>query len=62
MSVIKPFRALRPRPEMAEQVSCVPYDVCSREELRELVENNPVSFLRVTRAEAEVSHEIHSEN
>lgn len=62
MSVIKSFRALRPRPEMAKQVSCVPYDVCSRDELQELVENNPVSFLRVTRAEAEVSHEINSEN
>lgn len=62
MSIIKTFRALRPRPEMAKQVSCVPYDVCSRDELQELVENNPVSFLRVTRAEAEVSHEIDSES
>lgn len=62
MSVIKPFRALRPRPEMAKQVSCVPYDVCSRDELAALIENNPISFLRVTRAEAEVSHEIQAED
>ena len=54
MSLIKPFRALRPRPELARQVSSVPYDVCSREELQALVQNNPYSFLRVTRAEAAV--------
>lgn len=58
MSVIKPFRALRPRPELAKQVSCVPYDVCSRDELHALIENNPYSFLRVTRAEAEVPDEV----
>jgi uncharacterized protein (DUF1015 family) len=62
VSVIKPFRALRPRRELARQVSCVPYDICSREELNALIENNPVSFLRVTRAESEVSSDIHSEN
>lgn len=62
MSVIKPFRALRPRDGLAKQVSCVPYDVCSRDELAQLVENNPISFLRVTRAEAEVSAETDSEN
>lgn len=62
MSVIKPFRALRPRRDLARQVSCVPYDVCSRDELSALIEDNPVSFLRVTRAEAEVSGEIHSES
>lgn len=62
MSVIKPFRALRPPRELARQVSCVPYDVCSRDELSALIENNPVSFLRVTRAESEVPGEIHSEN
>lgn len=62
MSVIKPFRALRPSSgELAKLVSSIPYDVCSREELHALVENNPISFLRVTRAEAEVSNEIHPE-
>lgn len=55
MAIIKPFRALRPVREKAEQVSCVPYDVINQAELSELIENNPLSFLRVTRAEAELS-------
>lgn len=62
MSLIKPFRALRPLPELAKQVSSVPYDVCSRSDLAALVEDNPHSFLRVTRAEAEVDHSINSES
>lgn len=62
MSVIKLFRALRPRPETAKQVSSVPYDVCSRDELQELIENNPISFLRVTRAEVEAPREMNSED
>ncbi len=53
MSIIRPFRALRPAPEKAEQVSCVPYDVAHETEVREFIERNPQSFLRVTRAEAE---------
>ena len=54
MSIIKPFRALRPVREKAEQVSCVPYDVINPAELHALIENNPLSFLRVTRPEAEM--------
>lgn len=53
MAVIKPFRALRPVPEKAKQVSCVPYDVVYESEVREFIEANPLSFLRVTRSEAE---------
>lgn len=63
MSVIKPFRALRPAPDLAQQVSSVPYDVCSRDELKDLIGDNTHSFLRVTRAEADLSKDIpvHSE-
>ncbi len=53
MSVIKPFRALRPRPDVAERAACVPYDVIYTEEAREIIERNPESFLRVTRPEAD---------
>ena len=53
MAVIKPFRALRPVGEKAKQVSCVPYDVVYESEVREFIKNNPLSFLRVTRSEAE---------
>lgn len=53
MAVIKPFRALRPASEKAEEVSCVPYDVVHEPEVRKFIEANPFSFLRVTRPEAE---------
>ncbi len=53
MSIIRPFRAVRPVVEKAKQVSCVPYDVVKEREVRDFIEDNPESFLRVTRAEAE---------
>lgn len=53
MSLIKPFKALRPNPEVAKQVSCVPYDVPYEDEVREQIAANPLSFLRITRSEAE---------
>lgn len=53
MAIIKPFRALRPVSELAKQVSCVPYDVVYEREVREFIKANPLSFLRVTRPEAE---------
>lgn len=53
MSVIKPFKALRPRTDLAEKVACVPYDVPYDSEVRAYIAENPHSFLRVTRPEAE---------
>jgi uncharacterized protein (DUF1015 family) len=38
---------------MAQAVSCVPYDVVYEAEVREHIARNPLSFLRVTRPEAE---------
>jgi uncharacterized protein (DUF1015 family) len=57
MSLIVPFRALRPAPASAPAVSSVPYDVVSTEEVRQLIDGNPISFLRVTRSEAELPPE-----
>ncbi len=53
MAIIKPFRALRPTGESAKAVSCVPYDVVYESEVRQFIASNPLSFLRVTRSEAE---------
>ncbi|MBS1796320.1 MAG: DUF1015 domain-containing protein [Acidobacteria bacterium] len=55
MSVIKPFRALRPRAEFAKQVSSVPYDVLNTEEARALAAGNPDSFLHVSRSEIDLA-------
>lgn len=53
MSVIRPFKAIRPAGHRAEQVACVPYDVIYDAEVRELIGTNELSFLRVTRPEGE---------
>ena len=58
MSVIKPFRPLRPQPALAAQIASPPYDVVSRQEARALVDGNPLSFLRVGRADLELSDSI----
>jgi len=50
---IKPFRALRPDPKLAREISCVPYDVISESEAADEIRRNPKSFLRITRAEGE---------
>jgi uncharacterized protein (DUF1015 family) len=50
---IKPFRALRPVPEKAAKVASAPYDVVAESEVRQSIEDNPLSFLRITRTEAE---------
>ena len=54
MATLYPFRALRPIPSRAASVSAVPYDVVNVEEARALAEGNPLSFLRVSRAEIEL--------
>ncbi len=51
MSQIKPFRAYRPKPELAAEVASVPYDVINTKEARELAAGKPHSFLHVGRPE-----------
>jgi len=58
MAVIKPFKALRPQKELAQQVASVPYDVVNTEEARQLVDGNPHSLLRVTRSEVEFADSV----
>src|SRR5439155_1558262 len=51
MATIKPFAALRPRPDLAEKICELPYDVMSSEEARELATGNSLSFLHVSKPE-----------
>ena len=55
MSIIKPFRAWRPRPDIAHLVACRPYDVMNRSEAKAEANGNPYSFLHVIRAEIDLS-------
>ncbi len=54
MATFLPFKGLLPTPENAAEVAAVPYDVVSRGEAAELASGNPLSFLRVARAEIEL--------
>jgi len=54
MFSIHPFRALRPKPELAAEISSLPYDVMNREEAAKMAEGKPHSYLRVTRSEIEL--------
>lgn len=54
MSMIRPFRALRPSPEHVSQVASVPYDVVNQTEAAALAKGNPKSFLHVSRPEIDL--------
>ena len=54
MATLIPFRAVHPRSADAARVAAVPYDVVSTDEARALAGGNPLSFLRVSRAELEL--------
>ena len=63
MAIIRPFRALRPQPERAQEVASVPYDVVNTDEARALAEGKPLSFLHVSRPEIDLppDTDIHSD-
>ncbi len=54
MAVLKPFKAVRPKAEYASKVGALPYDVMNSEEAREMVKDNPLSFLHIDKAEIDL--------
>ena len=58
MSDIRPFRALRPLPELASSVAAPPYDVINSEEARALAAGNAVSFLHVGKPEIDLPADV----
>ena len=53
MAEIRPFRGVRPAPELAGEIAALPYDVYSSKEARRIVEEHPLSFLKIDRAETQ---------
>jgi len=53
LATIKPFKSVRPREDIAMRVAALPYDVYSRQEALEEVIKEPLSFLKVDRAETQ---------
>jgi uncharacterized protein (DUF1015 family) len=58
MSVIRPFRGLRPRADLARRVPSLPYDVMSSAEARQMAAGNPESFLHVIKPEIDLDPDI----
>lgn len=58
MSLIKPFRGLRPVAGRADDVVAPPYDVVDRFEAKALVQGRPWSFLHISRPEIDLSDSV----
>jgi uncharacterized protein (DUF1015 family) len=54
LTLIKPFRALRPAPGRAAEVLAPPYDVLSSAEARERAKGKPWSFLHISKPEIDL--------
>ena len=55
MSLVFPFKALRPAKSFARQVAAPPYDVMSFEEAKKYVHEKPLCFLHVEKSEIDIS-------
>ena len=58
MAVIRPFECVRPQAEKAERVAALPYDVYNREEACREVAREPLSFLKIDRAETQFDSSV----
>jgi len=58
MVTVKKFKALRPRNDLVGQCAALPYDVMSSAEAREMVKDNPYTFLRIDRAEVNLDEGV----
>ncbi len=54
MTLIKPFKALRPQAQFAKLVASKPYDVLSSAEAKVETQGNPNSFLHITKSEIDL--------
>lgn len=58
MAVIKPFRCVRPDVKVADRVAALPYDVYNRKEACVEVAKEPLSFLKIDRAETQFDDSV----
>lgn len=58
MSLIRPFRGLRPKSDYLKAVIAPPYDVVNREEARARATASPWSFLHVSRPEIDLPENV----
>ncbi len=58
MAVVKPFQCVRPDSQYVSRVAALPYDVYNREEACEVVKKEPLSFLKIDRAETQFDSSV----
>lgn len=58
MAVVRPFKAVRPTKNLAEKVAALPYDVMTSDEARDMVKENPYSFLHIDKAEIDLNKNV----
>lgn len=54
MAVFRGFKAYRPTAENQALIPALPYDVMNSDEAREMVKDNPISFLHIDKAEIDL--------
>lgn len=58
MAVIRPFSCIRPEVSVVSRVAALPYDVYDRKEAKAEVEREPLSFLKIDRAETQFDDSV----
>lgn len=58
MADIRPFKAIRPNSQLASSIAALPYDVYSRQEAKQEIAKEPLSFLRIDRPETNFSDDV----
>ncbi len=58
MATVRPFKAIRPIPKLAQKVAALPYDVMTSKEAREMAKDNPYSFLHIDKAEIDLEPDV----
>lgn len=58
MAQVRPFKAVRPNEKLVAKVAALPYDVMTSDEARDMVKDNPYSFLHVDKAEIDLVRDV----
>lgn len=58
MAIVRPFQCIRPNRKVAHRVAALPYDVYNRKEAKAEVIREPLSFLKIDRAETQFDDSV----
>ena len=58
MAVVRPFKCVRPNKNLVDRVAALPYDVYNRAEAKKEVQKDPLTFLKIDRAESQFDDSV----